>query len=150
MSHGWNVIVPKFLQGQQDKFGNSQVTKRPFRLSAPHPQLIVRAMRVFRAPIFLSLLVVANSAFAGNSVVNLSHYDLMRVDFDAMKREGVVGVIHEATYPPSVRDASYGPRQTAATRAGLLWGAYHFANATDPVRQAEHFLTTVASSWRGP
>jgi lysozyme len=89
-------------------------------------------------------------AVAGNSVVNLSHYDQMRVDFEAMKREGVVGVIHEATYPPSVRDASYSSRQTAATRAGLLWGAYHFANASDPVRQAEHFLNTVASTWRGP
>src|SRR3954451_15331184 len=107
-------------------------------------------MKFFRAPIFLSLLLVSASAFAGNSVVNLSHYDLMRVDFEAMKREGVVGVIHEATYPPSVSDASYGPRQTAAARAGLLWGAYHFGDATDPIRQAEHFLTVVASNWRGP
>jgi lysozyme len=135
---------------QQDNFGNRRVTNLPFRLSARRAQLIVRAMKFFRAPLFLSLLVLAASAFAGNSVVNLSHYDLMRVDFEQMKREGVVGVIHEATYPPSVRDAFYGPRQTAASRAGLLWGAYHFGNASDPIRQAEHFLTTVASSWRGP
>src|SRR4051812_28568512 len=107
-------------------------------------------MKFFRASIFVLILMVSGSAFGGKSVVNLSHYDLMRVDFEAMKREGVVGVIHEATYPPSVRDASYGPRQTAATRAGLLWGAYHFGNASDPLRQAEHFLNTVAASWRGP
>ncbi|HVF72338.1 MAG TPA: glycoside hydrolase family 25 protein [Chthoniobacterales bacterium] len=99
---------------------------------------------------FVFLVALSSSAFAGNSVVNMSHYDLMRVDFEQMKREGVVGVIHEATYPPRVRDAYYGPRQTAATRAGLLWGAYHFANATDPIRQAEHFLGVVESSYRGP
>jgi hypothetical protein len=36
-------------------------------------------------------------AFATSNVVNLSHYDLMRPDFAAMKSEGIVGVIHEAT-----------------------------------------------------
>src|SRR5215210_1261403 len=107
-------------------------------------------MKLFRAPIFLSLLVLAASAFAGNSVVNLSHYDLMRVDFERMKREGTVGVIHEASYPRFVRDAYYGTRQNAAARAGLLWGAYHFGDATDPIRQAEHFLGIVESNWRGP
>jgi lysozyme len=74
----------------------------------------------------------------------------MRVDFERMKREGTVAVIHEASYPRFVRDAYYGVRQNAATRAGLLWGAYHFGDATDPVRQAEHFLGVVQSSWRGP
>jgi lysozyme len=100
--------------------------------------------------LLLLLPVLQAGAFAGNSVVNLSHYDLMRPDFDRMKAQGIVGVIHEATYPPSVRDSHYGTRQNAATRAGLLWGAYHFANATDPIRQAEFFLNTVASHWRGP
>src|SRR3954453_18537388 len=150
MSNGWKVIVRKFLPGQQDKSGNSRLTKRPFRLSAPHPQLIVRAMKFFRAPIFLTLLLAANSGFAGNSVVNLSHYDLMRVDFEAMKREGVVGVIHEATYPRFDRDTYYRTRQTAAMRAGLLWGAYHFGDATNPIEQAEHFMNVVAGNWRGP
>jgi len=107
-------------------------------------------MKFFRASMFVLVLVFSASAFAGNSVVNLSHYDLMRVDFEAVKREGVVGVIHEATYPRLDRDAYYGSRQTAATRAGLLWGAYHFGDATDPIRQAEHFLNVVAANWRGP
>jgi GH25 family lysozyme M1 (1,4-beta-N-acetylmuramidase) len=31
----------------------------------------------------------------------------------------------------------------------MLWGAYHFADGTDPVRQADHFLSAVASAWRG-
>jgi lysozyme len=99
----------------------------------------------------LSLLLILQlqvCAFASNSVVNLSHYDLMRVDFQQMRAQGIVGVIHEASFPRLVRDDKYAGRQQAAVQAGLLWGAYHFADATNPVRQADHFLDVVASSWR--
>ena len=100
----------------------------------------------------VSLLLVASQicAFAANAVVNLSHYDLMRVDFARMKGEGIIGVIHEATYPRYDRDSYYRTRQQAAIRAGLLWGAYHFGDATDPVRQADHFLNTVEAIHPGP
>jgi lysozyme len=101
----------------------------------------VRFSRLLLALLFLPLCTLAS-----NSVVNLSHYDLMRVDFVAMKNEGVVGVIHEATFPRLQRDWRYFERQAAAAEAGLLWGAYHFADGTDPVRQADHFLSVVASS----
>jgi lysozyme len=96
--------------------------------------------------ILLALLLAPLTALASNSVVNLSHYDLMRVDFVAMKSEGVVGVIHEASFPRLQRDWRYSERQLEATRAGLLWGAYHFGDATNPIQQADHFLATVASS----
>ena len=96
---------------------------------------------------FLSLLLLPVSLFATNAVVNMSHYDLMRADFVRMKSEGIVGVIHEASFPRSERDSYYTTRQQAATRAGLLWGAYHYANASDPVSQADHFLNVVSSSW---
>ena len=86
-------------------------------------------------------------AFAGIHVVNLSHYDVMRPDFAAMKRQGIVGVIHEATYPSFQRDAKYFDRQMSALQAGLLWGAYHYANARDPIRQADHFLSVVSNAW---
>ena len=91
--------------------------------------------------------LVPAGVFAASNVVNLSHYDMMRPDFDAMKREGIVGVIHEATYPSFQRDAKYLDRQMGALRAGLLWGAYHYANASDPIRQADHFLSVVSSAW---
>src|SRR6266536_4761506 len=86
-------------------------------------------------------------AFAGSNVVNLSHYDMMRPDFTGMKREGILGVIHEATYPRLERDAKYVDRQMGALQAGLLWGAYHYGDGTDPVRQADHFLSVVSSAW---
>ncbi len=100
----------------------------------------------FAAPLALAALLFPLCAEANNSVVNMSHYDLMRPDFVAMKSEGVVGVIHEASFPRYERDGRYGERQLQAMRAGLLWGAYHFADGTDPVRQADHFLSVVASS----
>jgi lysozyme len=96
------------------------------------------------------LLWVVLSTFArgaSNSVVNLSHYDELRPDFALMRRQGILAAIHEATYPSRVVDAAYAARQDQATRAGLLWGAYHFADASNPVRQADFFLDVVSSSW---
>ncbi len=108
---------------------------------------MVRPMKLSVARVLLVLQALQLCALAGNSVVNLSHYDSMRVDFDQMNRQGIVGVIHESTYPRNVRDEKYAARQGEAVRAGLLWGAYHFANASDPVAQADFFLRTVSSSW---
>jgi len=99
----------------------------------------------FFARIFF-LLLAPLTALASNSVVNMSHYDLMRVDFVGMKNEGVVGVIHEASFPRLQRDWRYAERQSEATRAGLLWGAYHFGDGTNPIQQADHFLAVVGSS----
>ncbi|HEU0275235.1 MAG TPA: glycoside hydrolase family 25 protein [Candidatus Udaeobacter sp.] len=106
--------------------------------------MVIRLSILRAAALFLSLPA---SAFCGSNVVNLSHYDMMRPDFAAMKREGVLGVIHEATYPRLERDAKYLDRQMGALQAGLLWGAYHYADGTDPVRQADHFLSVVSNSW---
>jgi lysozyme len=105
-------------------------------------------MRFFLARISLILFGSQLSALASNSVVNLSHYDLMRPDFVRMREQGIVGVIHEATYPRSVIDDKYSARQSAAVRAGLLWGAYHYANGTNPTQQADFFLNAVERSWR--
>lgn len=103
--------------------------------------------------LLFSLLVLqvfsARPAFAANAVVNLSHYDEMAPDFARMKREGIVGVIHEAMYPPNTGDEKYAARQAAALAAGHLWGAYHFGNGSDPVRQADAFMNFVERHGRG-
>src|SRR5436190_17521660 len=100
---------------------------------------------IFRIAVLFSALPVC--AFSATKVLNLSHYDVMRPDFITMKRQGIVGVIHEATYPPFVRDPKYLDRQMGALQAGLLWGAYHYANGRDPIQQADHFLSVVSSAW---
>src|SRR3954451_860588 len=102
--------------------------------------MLVTMPKTFGMRILLLSLLFPTCAFSANSVVNMSHYDLMRPNFAAMAHEGVVGVIHEATFPRLQRDSKYAERQRAAVEAGLLWGAYHFGDATDPVRQADHFL----------
>src|SRR6266513_2977511 len=93
------------------------------------------------------LFLIPAGVFSATNVVNLSHYDMMRPDFTTMRRQGIVGVIHEATYPPFVRDPKYLDRQMGALQAGLLWGAYHYANGSDPIRQADHFLSCFSNSW---
>src|SRR6059036_3720657 len=81
---------------------------------------------IFRSAALLFLIPAV--AFSATNVVNLSHYDTMRPDFATMRRQGIVGVIHEATYPPFVRDPKYLDRQMGTLQAGLLWGAYHYGN----------------------
>src|SRR5438093_11046490 len=97
------------------------------------------------ARIFLAFLFLPLCAFASNSVVNMSHYDLVRADFVGMKNEGVVGGIHEATFPRLQRDWRYLQRQTAASQAGLLWGAHHVGNGPHPNSTADHFRAVVGS-----
>src|SRR6266480_7907439 len=74
---------------------------------------------MFRSAALLFLIPVG--AFSATHVVNLSHYDMMRPDFTTMKGQGIVGVIHEATYPPFVRDQKYLERQMGPLQSGLLW-----------------------------
>src|SRR5437870_12236864 len=100
----------------------------------------------FSIRVLLLLQILPAAAMASNSVVNMSHYDLMRPDFVAMANEGIVGVIHEATFPRLERDARYYERQRAALEAGLLWGAYHYGDATNPIGQAVQFVNAGASS----
>ena len=96
-----------------------------------------------------AVLLSLASARGANAVVNLSHYDEMVPDFSKMSREGIYAAIHEATYPRFAIDGKYAGRQGLATRAGLLWGAYHFGDGTDPSRQADHFVDVVRSSYGG-
>jgi len=109
-------------------------------------RVIFPPMKSSAVRILLVFLLLPACAFGANSVVNMSHYDLMRPDFVAMANEGIVGVIHEATFPRLERDARYYERQRAALEAGLLWGAYHFGDATNPIGQADHFVNAVTSA----
>ena len=49
--------------------------------------------------------------------------------------DGIVGVIYKATQGTSYTDDTYVNQQHAAKAAGLLWGAYHFAEATNVDQQ---------------
>src|SRR5438270_984042 len=127
--------------------GDSAVTSVfHFLLSTFLPVVTFPRMKSVVTRLLFLLTALPACALASNSVVNLSHYDMMRPDFVGIRNEGVVGVIHEVTFPRFQRDSKYRDRQSAAIQAGLFWGAYHFGDATDPIRQADHFLNTVASA----
>lgn len=72
------------------------------------------------------------------NVVDISHHQA-DVDFVEMKAAGVLGVIHKASQGLRYRDPMYSIRRRNATRAGLLWGAYHFMDASDEIGQALNF-----------
>jgi lysozyme len=74
-------------------------------------------------------------------VLDISHHNDV-TSWPAVRDAGIVGIIHKATEGSSFTDDQYERRRDEAKRAGLLWGAYHFATDSDPEHQVEHFLQT--------
>lgn len=72
-------------------------------------------------------------------VIDLSHWDPSD-DYDAVRESGIVGVIYKATEGGSYTDDTYKSQREDALDAGLLWGAYHFANGTDVDDQVNNFI----------
>lgn len=72
-------------------------------------------------------------------VLDISHHNDVE-SFDALRKAGIMGVIHKATESTDYADPTYKERRVAAKDAGLLWGAYHFLRPGDMHAQAKHFL----------
>ena len=77
-----------------------------------------------------------------NVVVDLSHFNNV-TDFNTVKADGIVGVIHKATEGINYVDPKYVARRSEALATGLWWGAYHFATGDDARVQADAFVTAV-------
>ncbi|HVT27649.1 MAG TPA: glycoside hydrolase family 25 protein [Lacipirellulaceae bacterium] len=77
-------------------------------------------------------------------VLDLSHHDEVE-DWGKVYASGIRGVIHKATQGGSFVDGDYAKRKAAAKAAGLLFGAYHFADASDVTKQVEHFLSVAGT-----
>src|SRR5262245_20678644 len=71
--------------------------------------------------------------------VDLSHWDPAD-DYDAVKADGIAGVIYKATEGDNYTDPTYVGQQQMAKQAGLKWGAYHFANAENITKQIDNFM----------
>src|SRR5262245_7724356 len=90
-------------------------------------------------------------------VLDLSHHNTIASWAD-IKAAGIVGVIHKATEGTTYTDPQYLNRTAPAMRAGLQWGAYHFAHASNVQAQTDHFLsvagidneTLYALDWEDP
>lgn len=75
-------------------------------------------------------------------VLDLSHHNTVAsAGFRQMRDFGIRGIIHKATQGTGYIDSAYLRRRSLALDAGLLWGAYHFADDSDPGRQVDHFLS---------
>jgi GH25 family lysozyme M1 (1,4-beta-N-acetylmuramidase) len=81
-------------------------------------------------------------------VLDISHHNTGPnggpIDFDRIYSFGIRGIIHKSTQGTGMVDNMYASRKQAALRANLLWGAYHFADSSDPEEQVQHFLDVVA------
>lgn len=75
------------------------------------------------------------------NVIDMYHGNAVKTsDFAALRASGVFGIVHKASQGLSYKDPSYHDRRKAAEDAGMLWGAYHFLDASDPKAQAAFFL----------
>lgn len=74
--------------------------------------------------------------------VDISHHQGGTLDLAGAKRRGLKWLYHKATEGDTMRDSNYPRRRAEAAKAGLPFGAYHFARADvgDARREARFFL----------
>jgi GH25 family lysozyme M1 (1,4-beta-N-acetylmuramidase) len=75
-------------------------------------------------------------------VLDISHHNDV-TSWSQIVGAGIVGIIHKATEGTSYVDDQYAKRRGGALAAGLVWGAYHFANGSNVQAQVDHFLEVV-------
>ncbi len=77
-------------------------------------------------------------------VLDLSHHNAV-VDFDKVRKAGTLGVILKATQGSGYKDPTFVSRARAAHRAGLVVGAYHFADGATPSSQIKNFMSVAGT-----
>src|SRR5262245_51669933 len=75
-------------------------------------------------------------------VLDLSHHNSI-TSCDTIVGAGIVGIIHKATQGTGFVDDQYLSRARDALNRGLMWGAYHFGDNTNPQAQVDNFLRVV-------
>lgn len=75
------------------------------------------------------------------NVIDMYHGNAVALpNFAAMKENGLYAIVHKATQGNSYKDPLFANRIAAIAEAGLLPGAYHFLDSTDPRKQADNFI----------
>lgn len=95
---------------------------------------------VARLSALQSALQTHASSSTSDIVIDLSHWQAP-VDFTKAKSAGIAAVILKATQGTNWIDVTFAPRLAAATAAGLLVGAYHFLDDSEPALQVTNFLS---------
>jgi lysozyme len=75
-------------------------------------------------------------------VIDLSHHNDV-TDFNAIRLNGTIGIIHKASEGSTYTDPEFWERRAEAGDAGLLWASYHYLHHGDIDSQIANFLTKV-------
>lgn len=75
-----------------------------------------------------------------NGVIDISHHNTV-TNWDSIKNDGVIAIVHKATEGRSYRDKEYHKRREAAKSRGFLWGSYHFSSSANVLLQVENYLS---------
>ncbi len=78
-------------------------------------------------------------AIVCDGVIDVSHHN-GAIDWPAVAAAGIVLAFIKATQGVGFVDPAFERNRSAAANAGVLAVPYHFLDAADPDRQAEHFL----------
>lgn len=78
-------------------------------------------------------------------VIDVSHYQTVSQNFSITAAGGIAAVILKATQGTGFIDPTFLPRVAEARAAGLLVGAYHFLDGSNPAQQVANFLTIAKS-----
>lgn len=93
------------------------------------------------SPIFASLPV-------GSKFVDLSHWNDI-VDLLKTKAAGYKGAIHKCSQGVSNKDSAYIVNKKIIREIDWAFGAYHFAEAGDPIKEAKWFLQNIGEIRNG-
>jgi len=80
---------------------------------------------------------------AGTVDIVVDVYHDNDADFIALKKSGIVGVIHKASQGMKFKDDKYHERRKTADEMKFLWGAYHFSSADDVEEQVKNFMDAI-------
>ncbi len=78
--------------------------------------------------------------------VDISHHQAGSINYTLAKQAGVKFVFHKATEGATLKDSRYTQRRAEVAKAGIVFGAYHFArpnrDGKDALAEAKFFLDT--------
>lgn len=77
--------------------------------------------------------------------VDVSHYNAIS-DANAMRADSISGAWVKATQGTGYVDPTFTAKVAQLRAAGLIVGAYHFADGSDPVKQAAHFRAVAGAA----
>jgi lysozyme len=74
--------------------------------------------------------------------IDLSHHNTIPESLEPAYQAGILGCIHKCTEGTSYVDSKVDSRGYLATKAGMMWGLYHFVRPGSMVEQVDFFLST--------